>query len=143
MTKKMVATRTDKMGMIVVAMMVGDHTHGGNTNGQDGDDGDDSGGNDGGRSYASCNSLLRVFVLALCEADGPLTLAQAEQEKEYPEDLPLALPEMEHEEAPVDMSTMQALDNAREIHKIKGSIIAIFESLKSLTMAQASNRPIL
>ncbi|KAF8365219.1 hypothetical protein HHK36_032770 [Tetracentron sinense] len=72
-----------------------------------------------------------------------LALAQAELEKEYPEDLPLALLEMEHEEAPADMSTMQALDNAREIHEIKGSITAIFESLKSLTMAQASNRPIL
>ncbi|KAF8396867.1 hypothetical protein HHK36_018502 [Tetracentron sinense] len=72
-----------------------------------------------------------------------LALAQAELEKEYPKDLPLALLEMEHEEAPADMSTMQALDNAREIHEIKGSITAIFESLKSLTMAQASNRPIL
>ncbi|KAF8391159.1 hypothetical protein HHK36_023460 [Tetracentron sinense] len=72
-----------------------------------------------------------------------LALAQAEQEKEYLKDLLLALLEMEHKEAPADMSTTQALDNAREIHEIKGSITAIFESLKSLTMAQASNHPIL
>ncbi|KAF8379093.1 hypothetical protein HHK36_028522 [Tetracentron sinense] len=84
--------------------------------------------------------ISRRVTLSMTKA---FALAQAEQEKEYPKDLPLVLSEMEHEEAPADMSTAQALDNAHEIHEIKGSITAIFEYLKSLTMAQASNCPIL
>ncbi|KAF8391799.1 hypothetical protein HHK36_022033 [Tetracentron sinense] len=89
---------------------------------------------------AGLTFMSRKFTRSITKA---LALAQAEQEKEYPKDLPLAFSEIEHEEAPADMSTAQALDNAREIHEIKGSITAIFESLKSLTMAQASKHSIL